>query len=96
MKLISSGSRVKFFTVGPVIGHDHNPMKTKFQIIYLSGTVHEDNGNYVTVWTDDSRTFHVPHEYITEIQDPNDSFVYKSPNTVPPSTVSFDEIISAL
>lgn len=96
MKLISSGSRVKFFTIGPVIGHDHNPMKTKFQIIFLSGTVHEDNGNYVTVWTDDSRTFHVPREYITEIQDPNDSFVYKSPNTVPPSTVSFDEIISVL
>lgn len=96
MKLISPGSRVKFFTVGPVIGPDHNSMKTKFQIIYLSGTVHEDNGNYVTVWTDDSRTFHVPHGYITEIQDPNDSFVYKSPNTVPPSTVSFDEIISAL
>ena len=96
MKLISSGSRVKFFTVGPVIGHAHHPMAAKCQIIYLSGTVHEDNGNYVTVWTDDSRTFHVPHEYITEIQDPNDSFVYKSPNTVPPSTVSFDEIISVL
>ena len=96
MKLISPGSRVKFFTVGPVIGHDHNPMKTKFQITYLSGTVQEDNGNRVTVWTDDSRTFPVPHEYITEIQDPNDSFVYKSPNTVPPSTVSFDEIISVL
>lgn len=96
MKLISPGSRVKFFTVGPVIGHDHNPMKTKFQIIYLSGTVQEDNGNRVTVWTDDSCTFHVPYEYITEIQDPNDSFVYKSPNSVPPSTVSFDEIISVL
>lgn len=87
MKLISPGSRVKFFTVGPVISPDHNP---------LSGTVQEDIGNCVIVWTDDSRTFHVPHGYITEIQDPNDSFVYKSPNTVPPSTVSFDEIISAL
>lgn len=96
MKLISPGSRVKFFTVGPVIGHDHNPMKTKFQIIYLSGTVQEDNGNRVTVWTDDSRTFHVPYEYITEIQDPNDPFFYKIPDTVPPSAVSFDEIISVL
>lgn len=86
MKLISPGSRVKFFTVKPI--------NTKFQITFLSGTVHEDNGNRVTVWTDDSRTFHVPYEYITEIQDPNDSFVYKSPNTVPPSTVSFDELIS--
>lgn len=88
MKLISPGSRVKFYTVKLI--------NTKFQITFLSGTVHEDNGNYVTVRTDDSRTFHVPHEYITEIQDPNDSFAYKSPNTVPPSTVSFDEIISAL
>lgn len=88
MKLISPGSRVKFFTV--------KPLNTKIQITFLSGTVHEDNGNRVTVWTDDSRTFHVPYEYITEIQDPNDSFVYKSPNTVPPSTVSFDEIISVL
>lgn len=61
MKLISPGSRVKFFTVGPVISPDHNPLKIKFQIIYLSGTVHEDNGNYVTVWTDDSRTFHAPY-----------------------------------
>lgn len=86
MKLISPGSRVKFYTVKLI--------NTKFQITFLSGTVHEDNGNYVTVWTDDSRTFHVPHEYITEIQDPNDSFAYKSPNTVPPSTVSFDELIS--
>lgn len=88
MKLISPGSRVKFYTAKLI--------NTKFQITFLSGTVHEDNGKYVTVWTDDSRTFHVPHEYITEIQDPNDSFVYKSPNTVPPSTVSFDEIISVL
>lgn len=72
MKLISPGSRVKFYTVKLI--------NTKFQITFLSGTVHEDNGNYVTVWTDDSRTFHVPHEYITEIQDPNDSFAYKSPN----------------
>lgn len=45
MKLISPGSRVKFFTV--------KPLNTKFQITFLSGTVHEDNGNYVTVWTDD-------------------------------------------
>lgn len=96
MKLISPGSRVKFYTVGPVISPNHNPLKTKFQITFLSGTVHEDNDNYVTVWTDDSRTFHVPHKYITEIQDSNDSFVYKSPNLVPPSTVSFDEIISVL
>lgn len=96
MKLISPGSRVKFFTVGPVISPDHNPLKTKFQIIHLSGTVQEDIGNCVIVWTDDSRTFHVPHGYITEIQDPNDSFAYKSPNTVPSPTVSFDEIISAL
>lgn len=59
MKLISPGSRVKFYTVKLI--------NTKFQITFLSGTVHEDNGNYVTVWTDDSRTFHVPHEYITEI-----------------------------
>mgnify|MGYP004709778421 CR=1 FL=1 len=88
MKLISPGSRVKFYTVKLI--------NTKFQITSLSGTVHEDNGNYVTVWTDDSRTFHVPYEYITEIQDPNDPFVYKSPNSVPPSTVSFDEIISVL
>lgn len=49
MKLISPGSRVKFFTVGPVIGHDHNPMKTKFQITYLSGTVQEDNGTTFTL-----------------------------------------------
>lgn len=96
MKLISPGSRVKFYTVGPVIGHDHNPMKTKFQIIYLSGTVHEDNGNRVTIWTDDSRTFRVPYEYITEIQDPNDPFTYEFPNTAPSPTVSFDEIISVL
>lgn len=88
MKLISPGSRVKFFTV--------KPLNTKFQITFLSGTVQEDNGNRVTVWTDDSRTFHVPYEYITEIQDPNDSFVYKSLNIVPPSAVSFDEIISVL
>lgn len=88
MKLISPGSRVKFYTV--------KPLNTKFQITFLSGTVHEDNGNRVTVWTDDSRTFHVPYEYITEIQDPNDSFAYKSPNIVPPSTVFFDEIISVL
>mgnify|MGYP004675789809 FL=1 len=71
-------------------------MKTKFQIIYLSGTVHEDNGNRVTVWTDDSRTFHVPHKYITEISDPTDPFTYESPNTAPSPTVSFDEIISVL
>jgi hypothetical protein len=88
MKLISPGSRVKFFTV--------KPLNTKFQITFLSGTVQEDNGNRVTVWTVDSRTFHVPYEYITEIQDPNDSFVYKSLNIAPPSTVSFDEIISVL
>ena len=96
MKLISPGSRVKFHTVKQIISPDHDPLKTEFQILFLSGTVHEDNGNRVTVWTDDSRTFHVPHEYITEIQDPNDPFVYKSPNSVPPSTVSFDEIISVL
>lgn len=36
MKLISPDSRVKFFTVGPVISPDHNPLKTKFQIIYPS------------------------------------------------------------
>lgn len=88
MKLISPGSRVKFYTVKLI--------NTKFQVIFLSGTVHEDNGNYVTVWTDDSRTFHVPHGCITEIQDPNDPFTYKSPNTVPSPTVSFDEIISVL
>lgn len=88
MKLISPGSRVKFYTV--------KPLNTKIQITFLFGTVHEDNGNRVTVWTDDSRTFHVPYEYITEIQDPNDPFVYKSPNSVPPSAVSFDEIISVL
>ena len=87
MKLISPGSWVKFYTVKLI--------NTKLQITFLSGTVHEDNGNYVTVWTD-SHSYNVPYEYITEIQDPNDSFVYKSPNTVPPSTVSFDEIISVL
>lgn len=96
MKLISPGSRVKFHTVKRIISPDNDPWKTEFQAIFLSGTVREDNGNRVSIWTDDSRTFHVPHEYITEIQDPNDSFVYKSPNTVPPSTVSFDEIISVL
>lgn len=96
MKLISPGSRVKFHTVKRIISPDNDPWKIEFQAIFLSGTVQEDNGNRVTVWTDDSRTFHVPHEYITEIQDPNDSFVYKSPNAVPPSTVSFDEIISVL
>lgn len=96
MKLISPGSRVKFHTVKRIISPDNDPWKTEFQAIFLSGTVQEDNGNRVTVWTDDSRTFHVPHEYITEIQDPNDSFVYKSPNAVPPSAVSFDEIISVL
>ena len=72
------------------------PLKTEFQAIFLSGTVQEDNGNRVTVWTDDSRTFHVPHEYITEIQDPNDPFTYEFPNTAPSPTVSFDEIISVL
>lgn len=96
MKLISPGSRVKFHTVKSIISPDHDPLKTEFQVIFLSGTVQEDNGNRVTIWTDDPRIFHVPHEYITEIQDPNDSFVYKSPNTVPPSAVSFDEIISVL
>lgn len=96
MKLISPGSRVKFHTVKQIISPDHDPLKTEFQVIFLSGTVQEDNGNRVTIWTDDSRTFRVPYEYITEIQDPNDSFAYKSPNTVPPSTVSFDEIISVL
>lgn len=88
MKLISPGSRVKFYTVKLI--------NTKFQITFLSGTVQEDIGNCVIVWTDDSRTFHVPHGYITEIQDPNDPFTYKSPNTVPSPTVSFDEIISVL
>lgn len=96
MKLISPGSRVKFHTVKQIISPDHDPWKTEFQAIFLSGTVQEDNGNRVTVWTDDSRTFRVPHEYITEIQDPNDPFTYKSPNTVPSPTVSFDEIISVL
>lgn len=96
MKLISPGSRVKFHTVKQITSPDHDPWKTEFQVTFLSGTVHEDNGNYVTVWTDDSRTFHVPHEYITEIQDPNDPFFYKIPDTVPPSAVSFDEIISVL
>lgn len=96
MKLISLGSRVKFHTVKQITSPDHDPLKTEFQVTFLSGTVHEDNGNYVTVWTDDSRTFHVPHEYITEIQDPNDPFFCKIPDTVPPSAVSFDEIISVL
>lgn len=93
MKLISTGSRVKFHTVNPIISPDLDPLKTEFQITFLSGTVHEDNGNRVTIWTDDSRTFHVPYEYITEIQDPNDSFVYKSPNTVPSPTISFDQLL---
>lgn len=96
MKLISPGSRVKFHVVKQLISPDLDPLKSEFQVIFLSGTVHEDNGNRVTIWTDDSRTFHVPYEYITEIQDPNDSFAYKFPNLVPPSTVSFDEIISVL
>lgn len=86
MKLISPGSRVKFYTAKLI--------NTKFQITFLSGTVHEDNGKYVTVWTDDSRTFHVPHEYITEIQDPYVPFTYESPNTAPSPPISFDELIS--
>lgn len=94
MKLISPGSRVKFHTVEQIPSPDHDPWKTKFQVTFLSGTVQEDNGNRVTVWTDDSRTFRVPHEFITEIQDPNDPFAYPSPNSAP--TVSFDEIISVL
>lgn len=65
MKLISPGSRVKFHTVKPIISPDHDPWKTKFQAIFLSGTVQEDNGNRVTIWTDDSRTFRVPYEYRT-------------------------------
>lgn len=96
MKLISPGSRVKFHTVKQITSPDHDPLKTEFQAIFLSGTVHDDDGNRVIVWTDDSRTFRVPYEYITAIQDPNDPFVYKSSNLVPPSTVSFDEIISVL
>lgn len=96
MKLISPGSRVKFHTVKQIISPDHDPLKTEFQVIFLSGTVQEDNGNRVTVWTDDSRTFRVPYEYITEIQDPNDPFTYEFPNTAPSPTVSFDEIISVL
>nr|DAG67640.1 MAG TPA: hypothetical protein [Caudoviricetes sp.] len=96
MKLISPGSRVKFHTVEQIHSPDHDPLKTEFQAIFLSGTVHDDDGNRVTVWTDDSRTFRVPYEYITEIQDPTDPFTYEFPNLVPPSTVSFDEIISVL
>lgn len=90
MKLIP-GSRVKFHTVKQILSPDHDPLKTEFQVTFLSGTVHDDDGNRVTVWTDDSRTFHVPYEYITEIQDP-----YEFPNTAPSPTVSFDEIISVL
>ena len=93
MKHISPGSRVKFHIVNPLISPNLDPMKTEFQIIFLSGTVQEDNGNRVTILTDDSCTFHVPYEYITEIQDPNDSFVYKSPNTVPSPTISFDQLL---
>ena len=93
MKLISPGSRVKFHTVNPIISPNHDPLKTECQITFLSGTVQEDNGNRVTILTDDSCTFHVPYEYITEIQDPNDSFVYKSPNTVPSPTISFDQLL---
>ena len=96
MKLISPGSWVKFHTVKQIPSPDHDPWKTKFQAIFLSGTVHDDDGNRVTVWTDDSRTFRVPYEYITEIQDPNDPFTYEFPNTAPSPTVSFDEIISVL
>ena len=96
MKLISPGSRVKFHTVKPIISPDHDPWKTEFQAIFHSGTVKEDNGNCVTIWTDDSRTFCVLHEFITEIQDPNDPFTYEFPNTAPSPTVSFDEIISVL
>ena len=93
MKLISPGSRVKFYTVKQIHSPDHDPLKTEFQVIFLSGTVQEDNGNRVTVWTDDSRTFRVPYEYIPEIQDPTDPFTY---TPVPLSAVSFDEMISAL
>lgn len=96
MKLISPGSRVKFHTVKQIPRPALHPLKTEFQAIFLSGTVQEDNGNRVTVWTDDSRTFRVPYEFITEIQDPTDPFTYEFPNTAPPPTVSFDEMISTL
>lgn len=94
MKLISPGSRVKFHTVKRIISPDNDPWKTEFQAIFLSGTVKEDNGNRVTIWTDDSRLFHVPHKYITEIQDPYVPFTYESPNTAPSPPISFDELIS--
>lgn len=93
MKLISPGSRVKFHTIKSIISPDHDPLKTEFQVILLSGTVQEDNGNRVTICTDDSRLFHVSHEFITEIQDPTDPFTY---TPVPLPAVSFDEMISTL
>lgn len=86
MSLIPSGSQVKFHTVKPIQSLDGDPHKTRFLTVFLSGTVQADDGTRVTVWTDDARTFHVPHEYITEINDP-DAFV-------PPPTISFDELIS--
>lgn len=55
----------------------------------------QDNGNYVTILID-SHSYNVPYEVITEIQDAKDPLAYKSPNTVPSPTVSFDEIISVL
>lgn len=93
MKLISPGSRVKFHTVKSIISPDHDPLKTEFQVILLSGTVQEDTGNRVTIWTDDSRLFHVSHEFIIEIQDPTDPFTY---TPVPLPAISFDEMISTL
>ena len=87
MKLISPGSRVKFFTV--------KPLNTKFQITFLSGTVQEDNGNRVTVWTDDSRTFHVPMNTSPKSRTPTIPLPI-SPPTLYPVYRFFDEIISVL
>lgn len=91
MSPISPGSQIKFYTTVCDIHHN------TYHMNFLSGTVQEDNGNYVTVWTNDGRTFHVPHGFITEIQDPNDSFTYSPTHaSVPPPAVSFNELISTL
>lgn len=53
----------------------------------------QDNGNYVTIWIDDSHSFNVPYEFITEIQDAIDPLAYKSSTPVSSPTISFDDLI---
>lgn len=97
MSLISPGSQIKFHTVKQIISPNNDSWNTSFHAVYLSGTVQDDDGTYVTVWTNDGRTFHVPHEFITEIHDPYDSFTYFPNHTpVPPPAVSFNELLSTL